>query len=114
MAVQATPVGDSVRVALRIDPAAISLHEINGRWVGRIDVVMLFLDAADGGKGGGEESIALDLSAADREAAFASGFNYRQTLPFAAGAERLVIGVRDGSTGRVGTVRIGIGRLKVQ
>jgi VWFA-related protein len=106
IAVQAAAMGERLRVAVRLDPASITLREARGRWLGRLDVVMIFLDEAGESKGGGEEALPLDLSAADREAAMASGFNYRQSLPRVAGASRLVVAVRDVPTGRVGTVRI--------
>lgn len=114
LAVQTVRMDKQWRVAVRMDPAAVTLREARGRWLGRVDVVMIFLDEAGGSKGGGEESVALDLSAADREAAMASGFNYRQALPVVEGAKRLVIAVRDVPTGRVGTVRIDLAAAGAQ
>lgn len=110
---QVSGAGEARRIELmvRVDPAAVTLRETQGRWSGRLDVVMVYLDARGGSKGGAEEAVALSLSAGEREQALGTGFDYRQSLPLPGGAQLLAIAVRDAPSGRVGTVRVELGRL---
>jgi VWFA-related protein len=110
---QASGAGEARRIELmvRVDPAAVTLREDNGRWSGRLDVVMVYLDARGGSKGGAEEAVALSLTDEQRQQALGMGFDYRQSLPLPSGAQTLAIAVRDAPTGRVGTLRLELSRL---
>ncbi len=115
MAVQAVILPDQarkLRVTIRLDAAAILLRESRGRFLGRVDIVALFLDAAGASKGGAEESVSLDLTTAQRDDALRQGFNYRQTLPMPEGAHTMVLAARDAATGRMGTVRLELSKLE--
>ena len=115
LAVQARVAGEGgarrIELGIRVDPAAVTLREQAGRWTGRLDVVMVYLDARGGSNGGAEEAVSLSLSAEEREQALGTGFDYGQSLPLPDGARRLAIAVRDASSGRVGTVHLELSRL---
>jgi VWFA-related protein len=99
------------RISLRFDPAAVSLREEKGRWLGELNLVMLYLDEKANSKGGAEQWINLDLSATERERAMEAGYNYEIALPASASASRLLIGVRDSASGRAGTLQIDKSKL---
>ena len=118
LAVQARVAGEGgarrIELGIRVDPAAVTLREEKGRWTGRLDVVMVYMDVRGGSKGGAEEAVSLALSAGEREQALGTGFDYRQSLPLPDGAVRLAIAVRDAPSGRVGTVQVELSRLGIQ
>lgn len=103
--------GQRLQLSLRADPEAVTLREEKGLWSGRLDIVMLYLDAAGNSKGGAEESVPLRLSSAERDAALKAGFDYRQTLPLPAGAHRIVVAVRDAPSGRTGTLSVELRKI---
>ncbi|MDX2153619.1 MAG: VWA domain-containing protein [Bryobacteraceae bacterium] len=100
-----------LRVTLKIDPAAVSLREAKGHWLGHVDVVFLYLDAQANAKGGSEEAVPLKLTAPDRDEAFKNGFLYQAAIPSNTEAHKLVIAVRDAPTGRLGTLQIQLSKL---
>jgi VWFA-related protein len=111
MAVQCERLADRLRVTLRLDATALTMREIKGRWQGAFEVVLLYLDAKGQGKGGSEKSVPFDLPTVDRDKALASGFNYQLDLPLIEGAKVLAVGIKDSSSGRVGTLQIELSKL---
>ncbi|HBY64607.1 MAG TPA: hypothetical protein DEH78_32715 [Solibacterales bacterium] len=110
-AVQLTPQPGTLRIALKVDPAAVSLRESKGAWLGHVDVVCVYFDAKGQSMGGSEEEVPLKLTAANRDEALRNGFVYQATIPANAAAHKLVIAVRDAPSGRIGTVQVETARI---
>lgn len=105
------PASRRLQLALRIDPAAVTLRDEKGRFTGRLDLVLVYLDAQGESKGGAEESVNLSLSGPERDHALRSGFDYQQSLPIPDGAHRLAIAVRDAPSGRLGTFHLDLAKV---
>jgi VWFA-related protein len=110
-AAQLEPAGSKLQVTIKVDPAAVTLRESKGQWLGHVDIVFLYLDATGNSKGGNEEALPLKLTPANREQALTSGFLYQATIPRNQEAHKLVIAVRDAPTGRIGTLHVESAKL---
>jgi hypothetical protein len=95
--------GRQVRVQVTVDPSTLSLAEVDGRWTGALDLMILCADAQDRAVGVSDQHMKLDMSRALYEQARVAGIPYAATVPVTGPARRVKVIVYNYETDRLGT-----------
>jgi len=98
---------NALTLRVTVNPADLGLVRNGDRWQGRIDVGTLFVAGkAEETSALQFEPIDLDLSEERYEAAARDGLVFPKSLEIPAGADRVKVLVRNGSSGEIGSLTI--------
>lgn len=103
---------DTLTLAMRVDPAGLSLEKRDGGWRGQLEVAIgqrLRDEALHNSK---HLTVPLDIPDAMHERLLTEGLTLTSTIPLQPQTRMVIVGVRDLSSGAIGTVRIDRTRLQ--
>jgi len=98
-----TPRG-TVNLRLNLDPATLSLQQVDTGWTGKVDEMFIELSASGDTLAKISDTKQFEMTAASR--ADRQGVMWPQSLPLVPGATKITIVVRDAKTGRLGSLTI--------
>lgn len=105
--IQASKAGGSgLDLAIRVEPSSISLRQQDGRWNGKLQVVLAQLDRDGRQRDAVTDTLDLSLQEATYQRIVREGLTHRRTIEPSPGATRLRVVVQDGALGAVGSVTV--------
>ena len=120
--IEATGVGLAVRVdrsgtqraalSITVDPQGINLQEQQGRWIGSVDVAIAQRTTQNTFARSLDITVPLNLSADTRTALLREGLTLTRTIDLQPDLRQVIVGVRDATTGAIGTVILDAARLQ--
>jgi VWFA-related protein len=113
LTVTPSPAADGgITLTVKIDPAGLSLEQRDGRWKGQLEVAIG--QRLPGGKlqNSAHAIVPLDIPDTMRSQLMHSGLTVNRTITLQPQARMVVVGVRDLTSGAIGTVRLDRTRLQ--
>jgi VWFA-related protein len=100
-----------ITLVMRIDPAGLTLEQRDGRWKGQLEVAIGQRLADNKLQNSAHVMVPLDVPDAMRAQLMNSGLVLNRTITLAPHARMVIVGVRDLTSGAIGTVRMERARL---
>jgi VWFA-related protein len=102
-----TPQPNMVHVLVQVDPTGLTLELKDGRYVGKVDVIMAQKDDRGNPVGqGAADTLSLNLKPETYAKVMKDGLVYQKTFPKESSASNLRLVVRDTGTGAIGSVTV--------
>jgi VWFA-related protein len=107
------PDPNSVHVLVQVDPSGLTIEAKDGRYVGKVDVIMVQKDdrGAQVGKSS-NDTLDLNLKPETYEKVLKQGLAYQKTFPRESSASTLRLVVRDSATGAIGSLTVAYNDIK--
>jgi VWFA-related protein len=106
-----TTADGEILLAMKIDPSGLSLEQRDGRWKGQLEVAIGQRLSDSKLQNSVHVTVPLDIPDAMRPQLMNSGLVLNRTITLAPEARMVIVGVRDLTSGAIGTVRVERGRL---
>lgn len=104
--------GREITLAMTIDPAGLSLEQRDGRWKGQLEVAIGQRLADNTLQNSTHVTVPLDIPETMRLPLMKSGLVLTRTIALDPQARMVIVGVRDLTSGAIGTVRMARARLR--
>lgn len=98
--------GDTAQVVVQIDPTTTTLNQSGDRWIGRVDVAMVFKDEEARPLMGSTETLSLNLTKDTYLKVLKTGILFRKSVPLPPKSRSLRIVVRDAPSGLSGSLTV--------
>ncbi len=98
--------GGGLDLAIRVEPNRISLQPRDGRWSGKLQVVLAQIDRDGRQRDAVTDTLDLSLQEATYQRIVREGLTHRRTIDPSPGATRLRVVVQDAASGAVGSVTV--------
>lgn len=107
-----TPANGEITLAMKIDPAGLSLEQRDGRWKGQLEVAIGQRLADNTLQNSTHVTVPLDIPDAMRTELMNRGLVLNRTITLDPQARMVIVGLRDLVSGAIGTVRMDRARLQ--
>jgi VWFA-related protein len=105
------PQGGQMLVEINVDASSLTLEQRDGRWNGKVDMLLLQTDDQGNGLEPISQTIRVEATEETYQKALKSGFVFRRAVTRQAGAKALRIVVRDAPSGSLGSLSVPFSKL---
>lgn len=99
-------------VGMKVEPEGLRLQSQDGRWAGKLDILVTQLDERGRQYNGVDDTIDMRLTQPNYEKVVKEGLLYRKVLDRSPRATKVRVIVRDASSGAVGSVTVAFSDVK--